>query len=79
MIGEPGVGKTALAEGLAYKIFTKEVPIKLASMQVYLVDMAAMVAGTQYRGQFEARLKGLLKEARDKKILSWSSTNFIIL
>ncbi len=64
LIGEPGVGKTAIAEGLAVKIANKEVPQKLLNMSVYLIDMTAMVAGTQFRGQFESRMKNLVDEAR---------------
>ena len=66
ILGEPGVGKTAVAEGLACKIFAKEVPPKLFGAQLYLIDFAALVAGTQFRGQFEARLKSLLSEAEEE-------------
>ena len=65
LLGEPGVGKTAIAEGLACRIFEQEVPPKLFGYQIYLIDFTALVAGTQFRGQFEARLKNLLKEAQD--------------
>ncbi len=64
LIGEPGVGKTAIANGLALKIAAKEVPAKLMNYEVYLLDMTAMVAGTQFRGQFEARMKGLIEECK---------------
>ena len=64
LIGEPGVGKTAVAEGLAVKIANGEVPAKLLDMSVYLLDMTAMVAGTQFRGQFESRMKNVVDEAR---------------
>ena len=64
LIGEPGVGKTAIAEGLAQKIFMKEVPYKLLDKEVYLLDLTALVAGTQFRGQFESRMKGLIDEVR---------------
>jgi ATP-dependent Clp protease ATP-binding subunit ClpE len=64
LLGEPGVGKTAIAEGLAVKIAHEEVPAKLLSQEVYLLDMTAMVAGTQFRGQFESRMKGVVDEAR---------------
>lgn len=64
LIGEPGVGKTAIANGLAQKIVAKEVPAKLMDYEVYLLDMTAMVAGTQFRGQFEARMKGLIEECK---------------
>jgi len=67
LLGEPGVGKTAVAEGLACKIFEKAVPPKLFDYQLYLIDFTALVAGTQFRGQFEARLKGLLSEAEERK------------
>lgn len=64
LLGEPGVGKTAIAEGLATRIAEKNVPAKLLKYEIYLIDFTALVAGTQFRGQFEARLKGLLEEAR---------------
>ncbi len=63
LIGEPGVGKTAIAEGLAVRIAEKKVPAKLLNSEVYLLDLTALVAGTQFRGQFENRMKALLKEA----------------
>jgi len=65
LIGEPGVGKTAIAEGLAVKIVNGEVPEKLLDYEIYLVDMTAMVAGTQFRGQFESRLRNLIKEVKN--------------
>ena len=65
LLGEPGVGKTAVAEGLACRIFEKNVPPKLFGYQIYLLDFTAIVAGTQFRGQFEARLKSLLNEAAE--------------
>ena len=64
LIGEPGVGKTAVAQGLAIKIANGQVPVKLLNSEVYLLDMTSMIAGTQFRGQFEARMKGLLEECR---------------
>ena len=64
LIGEPGVGKTAIAEGLAQRIVDKEVPYKLQGKEVYLMDLTALVAGTQFRGQFESRMKGLIEEIR---------------
>ena len=64
LIGEPGVGKTAIAEGLAQRIATGNVPYKLQNKQVYLLDLTALVAGTQFRGQFESRMKGLIEEIR---------------
>lgn len=64
LIGEPGVGKTAIAEGLAVKIISKEVPAKLLDKQVYQLDMTTMVAGTQFRGQFESRMKGVVEDAK---------------
>ncbi len=64
LIGEPGVGKTAIANGLALKIANQEVPEKLLKNEIYLLDMTAMVAGTQFRGQFEARMKGLIEECK---------------
>ncbi|MGN0107212.1 MAG: AAA family ATPase [Hominilimicola sp.] len=66
LLGEPGVGKTAVAEGLACRIFEKNVPPKLFDYQLYLLDFTALVAGTQFRGQFEARLKSLLNEAAER-------------
>ena len=64
LIGEPGVGKTAIAEALAQKIATGDVPLKLKGFEVCLLDMTAMVAGTQFRGQFENRMKGLIEEVK---------------
>lgn len=64
LIGEPGVGKTAIAEGLAMKIAKGDVPYKLRDKEVYLLDLTALVAGTQFRGQFESRMKGLIEEIR---------------
>ena len=64
LIGEPGVGKTAIAQGLAIKIANKDVPAKLLNKEVYLLDMTAIIAGTQFRGQFEARMKSLVDECK---------------
>ena len=64
LIGEPGVGKTAIANGLALRIASGDVPEKLVDYEVYLLDMTAMVAGTQFRGQFEARMKGVIEECK---------------
>ena len=64
LIGEPGVGKTAIAEGLAQRIAAGEVPHKLKDKRVYLLDLTALVAGTQFRGQFESRMKGLIDDIR---------------
>ncbi len=64
LIGEPGVGKTAVAEGLAERIISNNVPVKLRGKEVYLLDFTAIVAGTQYRGQFEARLKTIIDEVK---------------
>ena len=64
LIGEPGVGKTAIAEGLAQRIVAGDVPFKLRSKEVYLLDLTALVAGTQFLGQFESRMKGLIEEIR---------------
>lgn len=63
LVGEPGVGKTAIAEGLAVKIAEGNVPAKLLDVEIYQLDMTGIVAGTQFRGQFESRMKGILKEA----------------
>lgn len=65
LIGEPGVGKTAIAQGLAIKIANQNVPAKLLNKEVYLLDMTAVIAGTQFRGQFEARMKGIIDECKD--------------
>jgi len=64
LIGEPGVGKTAIAEGLAVRIAEKQVPAKLFNVEVYLLDLTGIVAGTQFRGQFESRMKGILDEVK---------------
>ncbi len=64
LIGEPGVGKTAIAEGIAIKIAKKEVPAKIACKEIYLLDFTALIAGTQFRGQFESRIKGLIEEVK---------------
>ncbi len=64
LIGEPGVGKTAIAEGLAERIAKGEVPAKLADKEIHLLDLTALVAGTQFRGQFESRIKGLIDEVK---------------
>ena len=65
LIGEPGVGKTAIAEGLAVRIVEKQIPPKLFNAEIYLLDLTAIVAGTQFRGQFEGRMKSILKEAKE--------------
>ena len=65
LIGEPGVGKTAIAQGLAIKIANGEVPAKLLNKEVYLLDMTAVIAGTQFRGQFESRMKGIIDECKE--------------
>jgi ATP-dependent Clp protease ATP-binding subunit ClpA len=64
LIGEPGVGKTAIAEGLAVRIAQKQVPVKLFNTEIYLLDLTAVVAGTQFRGQFESRMKAIIDEAK---------------
>ena len=64
LIGEPGVGKTAIAQGLALRIAEKNVPAKLLNKEIYLLDMTAMIAGTQFRGQFEGRMKNLVDECK---------------
>ncbi len=64
LIGDPGVGKTAIAEGLAQRIYDRDVPYKLLDKEVYLLDLTALVAGTQFRGQFESRMKGLIDEVK---------------
>ena len=65
LIGEPGVGKTAIAQGLAIKIAAGNVPAKLLNKEVYLLDMTAVIAGTQFRGQFEARMKSIMDECKN--------------
>ena len=65
LIGEPGVGKTAIAQGLAIKIANQNVPAKLLNKEVYLLDMTAVIAGTQFRGQFESRMKGIIVECKE--------------
>ena len=67
LIGEPGVGKTAIAQGLAIKIANHEVPAKLLNKEVYLLDMTSVIAGTQFRGQFESRMKGIIDECTNLK------------
>ena len=67
LIGEPGVGKTAIANGLAIRIANQEVPAKLLNKQVYLLDMTAVIAGTQFRGQFEGRMKAIIDECKQAK------------
>ncbi len=67
LIGEPGVGKTAIAQGLAQRIIEGKVPAKLLNKEIYLLDMAAVVAGTQFRGQFEQRMKGIINECKTLK------------
>lgn len=64
LIGEPGVGKTAIAEGLAVRIVERKVPVKLFNAEVYVLDLTSIVAGTQFRGQFEGRMKGIIEEAK---------------
>ncbi len=65
LIGEPGVGKTAIAQGLAIKIASQNVPAKLLNKEVYLLDMTSVIAGTQFRGQFESRMKGIIDECKE--------------
>ncbi|MBU5449940.1 ATP-dependent Clp protease ATP-binding subunit [Acetivibrio sp. MSJd-27] len=67
LLGEPGVGKTAVAEAIALRIVAEKVPYKLLGYEVYLLDFTALLAGTQFRGQFEARLKSLLNEVKERK------------
>ena len=66
LIGEPGVGKTAIAEGLALRIAAGEVPVRLLDKEIHLLDLTALVAGTQFRGQFESRIKGLVEEVKQE-------------
>ena len=65
LVGEPGVGKTAIAEGLAQRIAAGDVPYKLRDKEVFLLDLTALVAGTQFRGQFESRMKSLITEIKE--------------
>jgi ATP-dependent Clp protease ATP-binding subunit ClpA len=67
LIGEPGVGKTAIAVGLAQRIADGTVPYKLRDKEVFLLDLTALVAGTQFRGQFESRMKGLIEEIKQQQ------------
>ena len=67
LIGEPGVGKTAIVEGLAWRIFNGDVPVSLKDKDLYELDMGALIAGAKYRGEFEERLKSVLKEIKDKE------------
>lgn len=67
LIGEPGVGKTAIAEGLAVKVIEKDVPIKLLNKEIYLLDLTSVVAGTQFRGQFEGRMKAIVDEVTESE------------
>ncbi|MBQ7900589.1 MAG: ATP-dependent Clp protease ATP-binding subunit, partial [Clostridia bacterium] len=69
LLGAPGVGKTAIAEGIAQRIASNDVPEKLSDAQVYLLDLATVVAGTQYRGQFESRLKNIVEEAKKGNVI----------
>jgi ATP-dependent Clp protease ATP-binding subunit ClpA len=66
LIGEPGVGKTAIAEGLAVRIVENQIPAKLIGTEIYLLDLTAVVAGTQFRGQFESRMKAIINEAKEQ-------------
>ena len=66
LIGEPGVGKTAIAEGLALKIASGDVPARIADKEIHLLDLTSLVAGTQFRGQFESRIKGLVDEVKEE-------------
>ncbi len=66
LIGEPGVGKTAIAEGLALRIADHDVPARLQKKELYLLDLTSLVAGTQFRGQFEGRIKGLVEEVKSE-------------
>ncbi len=66
LIGEPGVGKTAIAEGLAIRIASGDVPVRLLDKEIHLLDLTALVAGTQFRGQFESRIKGLVEEVKQE-------------
>ena len=66
LIGEPGVGKTAIAEGIAQRIVAGDVPFHIKDKELYLLDLTALVAGTQFRGQFESRCKGLVEEVKEQ-------------
>ena len=74
LIGEPGVGKTAIAEGIAQRIAEGNVPAKLQDKEIYLLDLTALVAGTQFRGQFESRIKGLIERGAQGRATSSSSS-----
>jgi len=75
LIGEPGVGKTALVEGLANKIVQGDVPVYLVDKRVLALDISLIVAGTKYRGQFEERLKTIMRELTETRTSSSSSTS----
>jgi len=77
LVGEAGVGKTAIAEGLARRIKENNVPEILKNAQIYALDMGALLAGTKYRGDFEQRLKAVLKELADEPMPFCSSTKYI--
>lgn len=77
LVGDPGVGKTAIAEGLALKITRGETPDVLAGSTIFSLDMGALLAGTRYRGDFEERLKAVVKELEDHPTPSSSSTRSI--
>jgi ATP-dependent Clp protease ATP-binding subunit ClpB len=79
LIGEPGVGKTAIVEGLAQRIIAEDVPTGLKNKRIIALDMGALIAGTKFRGEFEDRLKAVLKEviAAEGQIIYFSSTNYI--
>ncbi len=79
LIGEPGVGKTAIAEGLALKIAAGDVPARIADKEIHLLDLTSLVAGTQFRGQFESRIKGLVDEVKEEGNIILLSTRFITL
>ena len=68
LIGEPGVGKTAIAEGIAHRIVSGDVPETLKTKRIVALDMGALVAGTQFRGQFEERMKAVVKEVMNRTV-----------
>ena len=79
LIGEPGVGKTAIAQGLAIKIANNNVPAKLLNKEVYLLDMTSVIAGTQFRGQFEARMKGIIDECKEFKNIIFKILGILVV
>ena len=79
LVGEPGVGKTAISEGIAAKIVDGQVPENLKDRKVYSLDMGALIAGAKYQGEFEERLKGVVKEVVESEVICFTMIIIIIL